>query len=104
HRQVRAEGQFEQELVAMRDTLAEAEQISLTSELLSLVMQEISNPLAVAIGYTELASDFEPLPEKLRTYLEKITRGLDQTAAAARSFRQFIESEHSRAHYRRPGY
>src|SRR5438876_900993 len=46
HRQVRAEGQFEQELVALRDNLAEAEQISLTSELLSLVLQEISNPLA----------------------------------------------------------
>ncbi len=96
HRQVRAEGRFEQELVALRDNLAEAEQISLTSELLSLVLQEISNPLAVAIGYAELASDFEPLPEKLRTYLEKITRGLDQTAAAARCFRQFIESGQQR--------
>ncbi|PYR86358.1 MAG: hypothetical protein DMG18_02955, partial [Acidobacteria bacterium] len=96
HRQVRAEGQFEQGLVALRDNLAEAEQISLTSELLSLVLLEISNPLAVAIGYAELASDFEPLPEKLRTYLEKITRGLDQTAAAARSFRHFIESGQQR--------
>src|SRR5437773_1056986 len=53
HRQVRAEGQFEQELVALRDNLAEAEQISLTSELLTLVLQEISNPLAVAIGYAD---------------------------------------------------
>ena len=99
HRQVRAGGQFQQELVALRDNLAEAEQVSLTSELLGLVLQEISNPLAVAMGYTELARDLdlEPLPEKLRTYLAKITHGLDQTASAARSFRRFIESEHQRS-------
>ncbi len=97
HRQVRASGQFEQELVALRDDLAEAEQISLTSELLGLVLQEISNPLAVAMGYAELARDVQPLPEKLRTYLEKITQGLDQTAAAARNFRRFIDAEHQRA-------
>src|SRR5437016_13448630 len=99
HRQVRAEGQFEQELVALRDNLAEAEQVSLTSELLGLVLQEISNPLAVAMGYTELARDLdlEPLPDKLRTYPAKITHGLDQTASAARSFRRFIESEHQRS-------
>jgi len=97
HRQVRAGGQFEQELVALRDNLAEAEQISLTSELLGLVLQEISNPLAVAMGYAELARDVQPLPEKLRTYLEKIMQGLDRTAAAARNFRRFIEGEHQRA-------
>src|SRR5437899_4603638 len=97
HRQVRAGGQFQQELVALRDNLAEAEQISLTSELLGLVVQEISNPLAVAMGYAELARDVQPLPEKLRTYLEKIMQGLDRTAAAARNFRRFIEGEHQRA-------
>ena len=95
-KQVRAGGRFEQELVALRDDLAEAEQISLTSELLGLVLQEISNPLAVAMGYAELARDLAPLPEKLRIYLEKITNGLDQTAAAARKFRHFIETEHER--------
>ena len=97
HRQVRAGGQFQQELVALRDNLAEAEQISLTSELLGLVVQEISNPLAVAMGYAELARDVQPQPEKLRTYLEKITNGLDRTAAVARNFRRFIEGENQRA-------
>src|SRR5437667_12238570 len=43
-----------------------------------------------------MGSDFEPLPESRRTHLEKITRGLDQTAAAARCFRQFIESGQQR--------
>jgi signal transduction histidine kinase len=90
HAQLRAKGLFEQELVAFRDHLAEAEQTSLTSELFQHVVQEISNPLAVAIGYAELARNQEPLPKELRIYLEKVSQGLDQTAEAVRRFRQFI--------------
>ena len=90
HAQLRAKGLFEQELVAFRDDLAEAEQMSLTSELFHHVVQEISNPLAVAIGYAELARNQEPLPKDLQIYLEKVSQGLDQTAEAVRRFRQFI--------------
>jgi signal transduction histidine kinase len=99
HAQLRAKGLFEQELVAFRDHLAEAEQTSLTSELFQHVVQEISNPLAVAIGYAELARNQEPLAKELRIYLEKVAQGLDQTAEAVRRFRQFIGT---RSHQRNP--
>jgi signal transduction histidine kinase len=99
HAQLRAKGLFEQELVAFRDHLAEAEQTSLTSELFQHVVQEISNPLAVAIGYAELARNQEPLPKELRIYLEKVSQGLDQTADAVRRFRQSIGT---RSHQRNP--
>ena len=98
HAQLRARGLFDQELVVFRDNLAEAEQVSLTSELFHHVVQEISNPLAVAIGYAELARNQELLPKELRIYLEKVSQGLDQTAEAVRRFRQFIGAEtHQRA-------
>jgi signal transduction histidine kinase len=90
HAQLRAKGLFDQELVAFRDHLADAERTSLTSELFQHVVQEISNPLAVALGYIELARNQEPPPEELRIYLEKVSQGLDQTAEAVRRFRQFI--------------
>jgi signal transduction histidine kinase len=96
HAQLRAKGLFDQELVVFRDNLAEAEQVSLTSELFHHVVQEISNPLAVAIGYAELARNQEPLPKELRIYLEKVSQGLDQTAEAVRRFRQFIGAETDR--------
>ena len=92
HTQLRAKEQLEQQLVTLRDRLAETEQVSLTSELFNHVLNEINNPLAVAMGYAELARDLE-IPTKVRTYLEKITRGIDQTATAARKFREFIDGE-----------
>jgi len=97
HNQVRAQDQFKQELVVLRDHLAEAEQLSLTSELIQQILQEISNPLSIAIGYTELARKVEPISENVRLYLQKIAEGLDRTATAARRFRQFTQGgEHQR--------
>jgi signal transduction protein with GAF and PtsI domain len=82
HAQVRKKGEHQHELFSLRDDLAETEQLSLTSELFQHVVQEISNPLADAISYAELARNLEPLPKELRAYLEKITQGLDRTATA----------------------
>jgi signal transduction histidine kinase len=91
HSQGREQDRFKEELVTLRDRLAEAEQLSLTSELLQQVLHEIANPLSIAIGYTELARNINPLQDNVRSYLEKIAHGLDRTATAARRFRQFTQ-------------
>jgi C4-dicarboxylate-specific signal transduction histidine kinase len=91
HSQLRAEGDFDQHLFMLRDRLAEAERLSLTSRLFHHVLKEINNPLAVAMSYAELARQQRGLPEELVGYLNKVAQGIDQTATAARRFRDFVD-------------
>ncbi|HEY2379662.1 MAG TPA: GAF domain-containing sensor histidine kinase [Terriglobia bacterium] len=92
HAQLREEESFGQSLLSLCDRLAETERLSLTSQAFNYVVREISNPLAVAMGYTDLAHSHPGVPEQVRGYLTKISQGIDQTATAARQFRSFINS------------
>jgi signal transduction histidine kinase len=89
---------LEQELVELRDRLAETERLSLMSEMFQGIVNEINNPLTFALGYAELARDQLGLPAQVRTYLDQITLGIDRTATAARKFQDFVQrQEHERA-------
>ena len=92
HEQLRTEGDFDGQLLTLRDRLAEAERRSITSQLFDHVLHEINSPLALAMGYAELARGHEGLPPDLASHLEKIANGVDQIATAARRFRSAIDS------------
>jgi signal transduction histidine kinase len=44
------------------------------------------------MGYLELARDRGELPEPMRTYLEQVFAGINQTVTAARSFQELTEA------------
>ncbi len=79
---------LEQELTGSRERLAETGRLS---EAFREVNDEIQNPLTFAMGYLELARDQHELRGPVRTYLEQVTRSINQTAAAARRFQEFVE-------------
>jgi signal transduction histidine kinase len=93
HTQVLVKEGLEQELMELRDRLAETERLSLMSEMFQGIVNEINNPLTFALGYAELARDQLGLPDQVRTYLDQITVGIDRTAAAARKFQDFVERQ-----------
>ena len=93
HAQVVAKERLEEELVTLRDRLAQMERLSLMSHVFDDIVHEINNPLTFAMGYAELARHETGQDSKVWNYLKKIESGIDRTATTLRKFQAFIQRQ-----------
>ncbi len=91
HSQIVAKERLEEELVALRDRLAQMEQLSLMAQVFHAIGHEVNNPLTFARGYAELARHEAGVTPTMSAYLKKIESGIDRTAATVRKFQRFSE-------------
>ena len=78
--------QVEEELVQMRDRLAQMERVTMMAQAVSGVVHELNNPLAIAMGNLGLLKDdLGPLTEHLN-HLVAVESAIDRTAMAVRRF------------------
>jgi signal transduction histidine kinase len=77
---------IEEELLAIRDRLANIERVTTMAQVLSGVMSEISSPLAVAIGNLGLLKDDFGSNTRSLADLMSLELAIDRTAAAVRQF------------------
>jgi signal transduction histidine kinase len=95
HREVLEIQRKEDQLKGRREELIELDRVELMGELVSTVMHELNNPLAILVGNVDLLktqlreSDFQPEASR---YVEKIEMAADRSAATLRKFFHFIET------------
>jgi len=77
---------IDEELLSIRDRLANIERVATMAQVLSGVMGEISSPLAVAIGSLGLLKDDFGSNTKSLADLMSLELAIDRTAAAVRQF------------------
>jgi len=86
YQQAVAKQKIEEELLGMRDRLAQMERLLMMGQVISGVVHEINNPLAIAMGNLGLLKDdLAPSTQPL-AHLMAIELAIDRTATAVRRF------------------
>ena len=86
HQQALAKQKIEEELLDIRDRLANIERITMMVQILSGVMREISKPLAIAMGNLGLLKDDLGSNTQHLAHLLAVELAIDRTATAVRQF------------------
>jgi two-component system NtrC family sensor kinase len=89
HRELIEARKMEQELVVVRNRLAEAQKLSELSELVTGIIHEMRNPLSVAIGQSNLLREQAELPETLKPRVQKIEESITRAVKIAQNFLNF---------------
>jgi signal transduction histidine kinase len=89
HRELIEARKMEQELVVVRDRLAEAQKLSELSELVTGIIHEMRNPLSVAVGQSNLLREQAELPETLKPRVQKIEESITRAVKIAQNFLNF---------------
>jgi signal transduction histidine kinase len=93
YREALTKQKIEEELVRVRDRLAQMERVTTMAQVLSGVVHEINNPLAIAMGNVGLLKDeLAPTSENL-SHLLAVERAIDRTATIVRRFVHLSEAQ-----------
>jgi signal transduction histidine kinase len=84
---------MERELVRLRDRLANLERLATMGQVLSGVLHEINNPLAIAVGYVGLLKSKLELDESALQHMRKIEAAVERAADVARKFMYMAEAD-----------
>ena len=86
------------ELATYRDRLAKMDRLALVVELLSGVMHEINNPLAIVLGNVGLLKVEPGLSPKMLHYIETVEAAATRTGEAVRKFVAFTQKTKGERH------
>jgi signal transduction histidine kinase len=86
YQQALAKQKLEEQLLDIRDRLANIERITMMVQILSGVIREISNPLAIAMGNLGLLKDELGANTQYLAHLLAVELAIDRTATAVRHF------------------
>jgi signal transduction histidine kinase len=101
HREIVDKQSQEVELKRLRERLVELDRVELVGELVTSVMHELNNPLAILVGNVDLlktqlkASELQP---EANRYVEKIEMAADRSAATVRKYLHFIATPPRQRH------
>jgi signal transduction histidine kinase len=84
---------MERELVRLRDRLAQLERLATMGQVLSGVLHQINNPLAIAVGYTGLLKSKLESDVTALQHIRKIETAVERAADVARKFMYLAETD-----------
>jgi signal transduction histidine kinase len=84
---------MERELARLRDRLAQLERLATMGQVLSGVLHEINNPLAIAVGYVGLLKSKLGADGTALQHMRKIETAVERAADVARKFMYLAETD-----------
>jgi len=88
YREALAKQKVEEELIQVRDRLAQMERVTTVAHALSGVVHEINNPLTIAMGNVGLLKSDLPGSDQHLNHVLAVETAIDRTATAVRRFAQ----------------